>query len=62
MPNNWTDEDERQLRAWNRKMSDTGFTPWLPAHRWRRLAIASTVIAGIQAVAIAAILIGRWLQ
>jgi hypothetical protein len=30
--------------------------------RWRRLAIASMAVAGVQAVVIASILIGRWLQ
>jgi len=43
------------------KMLDTGYTPYLETRRWRRLAIASTTIAAIQAVVIAVVLIGRWL-
>ena len=57
----WTDEDERQLRAYTRRMADTGFTPYLEMRRWRRLAIASMTIAALQAVVIAVVLIGRWL-
>ena len=33
----------------------------METRRWRRLAIASTTIAAIQAVVIAVVLIGRWL-
>ena len=57
----WTDEDERQLRAYTRRMADTGFTPYLETLRWRRLAIASMTIAALQAVVIAVVFIGRWL-
>jgi hypothetical protein len=55
------DVESALRRAWNRKMLDTGYTPYLETRRWRRLAIASTTIAAIQAVVIAVVLIGRWL-
>ena len=52
----WTDEDERQRRAWTRYM---GFTPYLETRRWHRLAIASMTIAALQAVVIVSMLVGR---
>ena len=57
----WTDEDERQLRAYARRMADTGFTPYLEMRRWRRAFWLATTVAGVQAVVIAVVLIGRWL-
>ena len=57
----WTDEDDRMIREWTQKMVDTVYIPYLEMKRWRRLAIASMAIAALQAVVIAAMLIGRWL-
>ena len=56
----WTDEDERQRRAWNRKMSDTGFTPYLSMLRCRRAAWVFAIMASVEFVAIWAI-VSNWM-
>ena len=56
----WTDEDDRQIR----RMLGHPYESYLKTRRWRRLAIASMAVAGVQAVVIvviAAMVIGRWL-
>ena len=58
----WTEEDERLLRTLRGRWLDCGLTPYREMRRWRRLALASLAVAGVQAVVIAAILIRRWLQ
>jgi hypothetical protein len=54
--------DHRQYAAWQRRMAGDGLTPYRECQRWRMAFWLATTVAGIQAVVIAAILIGRWLQ
>jgi hypothetical protein len=58
----WTDEDERALSAFRRAYEGDGLTPWRSLHRYRRAFWIASVVAGIQSVVIAAVLIERWLQ
>ena len=56
----WTDEDERQRLDYARRMADRGFTPYLSMRRWRRAAWAFAIMAGVEFVAIWAI-VSNWM-
>ena len=56
----WTDEDERALKAFRRAYEDDALTPWRTMQRWRMSCWVFAFVAIAEAVVICAVLTGWW--